>query len=93
MANESTNNLVQTNLIRANPVEIHSSLKEAVADGLLNIIYQRVAGEGRYGKVLYRDKPSSTLTSGFLLPPLRAGSGMDENTSPIRLTSQGMDIQ
>lgn len=77
---------------RANPSEIDTTRKEAVADALLNILYGRVSGGGNYGKVIFGNKPHGVLVSGFLLPRRRVDDG-DEVTSPIWISSHGLDFQ
>lgn len=77
---------------RSNPFVIDTTRKEAVADSLLNIVYSRISGGGDYGKVIYGNKPSSTLVSGFLLPRRQIDDG-DEVTSPIWISSHGLDFQ
>lgn len=79
-------------ITRSNPFNIDTSLKEAVADSLLNIVYSRISGGGEYGKVIYGNKPSSSLISGFLLPRRQVDDG-DEVTSPIWISSHGLDFQ
>ncbi|MBZ0132421.1 MAG: hypothetical protein K8F53_07405 [Rhodocyclaceae bacterium] len=78
--------------VRTDPFKIDSSLKEAVADGLLNITHARVAGTGEFGQVLYGIRPRSLLVSGFLLP-MRDQDDGDEVTSPIWIASHGLDFQ
>lgn len=77
---------------RANPGDIDTTKKEAVADGLLNILYDRVSGGRQFGRVIYGGKPSSLLISGFLLPRQQMKDG-DEITSPICISSHGLDFQ
>lgn len=77
---------------RVNPADIDTSRKEAVADSILNILYGRVAGGGDYGEVIYGNKPRGVFVSGFLLPRKRADDG-DEVTSPIWISSHGLDFQ
>ena len=69
-------------LRRVEPKNIPASTKEAVADGLLNIIGARASGTGEFGQVLYGSKPSERLTSSFLLPQ-RVDDDHDEVLSPI----------
>lgn len=77
---------------RSNPFILDTSRKEAVADSLLNIVYSRISGGGDYGKIIYGTKPSSALVSGFLLPRRQIDDG-DEVTSPIWISSHGLDLQ
>ncbi|WP_201211589.1 helicase-related protein [Rhodocyclus purpureus] len=79
-------------LLRANPQEIDTSLKEAVADSFLNILYARISGGGDFGRTVYGAKPSSCLVSGFLLPRRAVDDG-DEVTSPIWISGHGLDFQ
>jgi len=78
--------------LRVNPHQIDSSLKEAVADSLLNILYSRVSGSDEYGRTIFGATPSKALVSGFLLPRRSINDG-DEVTSPIWISGQGLDFQ
>jgi hypothetical protein len=78
---------------RVQPLSINPMLKEAVAEGLLHTIYNRVAGEGEYGDILYGDKPSNLLSAGFLLPADQPGEGDDSEISPIKIVGTGIDLQ
>lgn len=78
--------------LRCDPEHIPSSLKEAVADSLANIIYGNVAGSGEFGALMYGAPPSRLLGSGFLLPQRESDDG-DEVTSPIWISSHGLDLQ
>lgn len=78
---------------RVNPIDIHASLKEAVADSLLNVTYARISGGGHFGHVLYGGKPRRLLSSGFLLPAAETIGDADEVTSPIHISSHGLDFQ
>src|SRR4051812_31912645 len=81
-----------TELKRVEPKDIDPTAKEAVVDGLLNLIAARVSGAGRSGAVLYGSKPSQQLCSGFLLPASSATEA-DEVNSPIRIRTHGLDFQ
>jgi hypothetical protein len=77
---------------RADPKSIHTSLKEAVVDALLNVVHARVSAAGEFGQVLYGTRPRNLINSGFLLPMRRREEG-DEVTSPIWISSHGLDFQ
>lgn len=76
----------------ANPDEISSTLKEAVVDSLLNQTYAQLSGQGPTGKYLFGARPRALLNSGFLLPQ-RNITGDDEVTSPIWISSHGLQMQ
>ena len=78
---------------RVDPIGIPALVKEAVADALVGLTYSRVAGTGQSGRELFNGRPSDQLVSGFLLAPKKALDAEDEVTSPIRITSQGLDFQ
>ncbi|MCL8315533.1 hypothetical protein M9Y48_13155 [Enterobacter cloacae subsp. cloacae] len=78
--------------LRANPAEISSTLKEAVVDSLLNLTYAQLSGQGETGEYLYGARPRTLLNSGFLLPQ-RNPLGDDEVTSPIWVSSHGLQMQ
>ncbi|ENU2131614.1 DEAD/DEAH box helicase family protein [Salmonella enterica] len=78
--------------LRANPAEISSTLKEAVVDSLLNLTYAQLSGQGEAGEYLYGARPRTLLNSGFLLPQ-RNPLGDDEVTSPIWVSSHGLQMQ
>ncbi|MEK7322078.1 MAG: helicase-related protein [Pseudomonadota bacterium] len=67
-------------------------MKEAVADAVGNIIYGNVSGAGEFGTVVYGAAPSRLFVSGFLLPQRETDDG-DEVTSPIWISSHGLDLQ
>lgn len=77
---------------RSDPEKIPSSLKEAVADSVANITYGNVSGAGEFGAVVYGAPPSRLFVSGFLLPQRETDDG-DEVTSPIWISSHGLDLQ
>ena len=77
---------------RIDPVEIPSTLKEAVVDSLLNLTYSQISGQGPTGQYLFGARPRALLSSGFLLPQ-HSASGDDEVTSPIWVSSHGLQMQ
>jgi hypothetical protein len=77
---------------RRDPRAIHTSLKEAVAAALVNITHARISGAGSYGELIYGTRPRNTLASGFILP-MRGTEEGDEVTSPIWISSHGLDFQ
>lgn len=78
--------------LRDDPAKISSTLKEAVVDSLLNLTYAQISGQGSTGKYLFGARPRTLLNSGFLLPQ-RNQSGDDEVTSPIWISSHGVQMQ
>ena len=62
--------------LRTDPEKIPSSLKEAVADAVGNIIYGNVSGAGEFGTVVYGAAPSRRFVSGFLLPQRETDDGV-----------------
>jgi hypothetical protein len=79
-------------ILRADPAVIPSTLKEAVVDSVLNLTYAQVSGQGPTGQHLFGARPRAMLNSGFLLPQ-RSPSGDDEVTSPIWVSSHGLQMQ
>lgn len=79
-------------ILRADPAVIPSTLKEAVVDSILNLTYAQVSGQGPTGQYLFGARPRALLNSGFLLPQ-RSPSGDDEVTSPIWVSSHGLQMQ
>lgn len=77
---------------RSDPRNISSTLKEAVVDSILNLTYSQVSGQGISGSELFGAKPTALLNSGFLLPQ-RNPQGDDEVTSPIWISSHGLQMQ
>lgn len=69
--------------------EIDVELKEAICDGLVNMITRRVSGSDEAGRVVFGKSPSRSVFSGQLLPRLRAD--VDE-TSDIRIAAVGIDF-
>lgn len=76
---------------RVNARDIPDTLKEAVADALLNTLTQRLSGVGDYGALVFGTRPRNALASGFLLPR-RENSDGDEVSASIRITSHGLDF-
>lgn len=79
-------------LVRKDPSAISATLKEAVVDSILNLTYARLSGQGSTGRYLFGARPRALLNSGFLLPR-RSPSGDDEVTSPIWISSHGIQLQ
>ena len=76
---------------RSDPRGIRDTLKEAVADALLNLLTARLSGGGDSGRVIFGTKPRTALSSGFLLPFDEVNDG-DEETASIRIGAHGMDL-
>jgi hypothetical protein len=79
-------------VMRENPAKVSTTLKEAVVDALLNITHAHISGAEEFGKHLYGARPRTLLNSGFLLP-MRDEDGDDEVTSPIWISSHGLQLQ
>jgi hypothetical protein len=79
-------------LTRTDPGNLNATVKEAVADAIINITHAHVSGAGSVGKVLFGARPRTLLNSGFLLPQLTTEGG-DEVTSPIWISSHGIQLQ
>lgn len=79
-------------VLRADPAQVDPTLKEAVVDSLLNLTYAQLSGQGPTGQYLFGARPRALLNSGFLLPQ-RNVSGDDEVTSPIWVSSHGIQMQ
>lgn len=79
-------------VLRADPAAIPTTLKEAVVDSVLNLTYAQLSGQGPTGQYLFGARPRALLNSGFLLPQ-RSPSGDDEVTSPIWISSHGLQMQ
>ena len=79
-------------VIRRDPTKIPSTLKEAIADSLCNLTFGNVSGSGAFGEYVFGAPPSKIFVSGFLLPHRGTDDG-DEVTSPIWISSHGMDLQ
>ena len=89
--------MANTKLKRVNPKSIDTTLKEAVSEGLLFELYQRVSGSGSHGSVLLGDRPSSYFISGFLqpayIPRLINPRTIDSTNNPIHVITTGVDLQ
>ena len=79
-------------VLRADPAKLSPTLKEAVVDSLLSLTYAHLSGQGSTGQYLFGARPRALLNSGFLLPQ-RNATGDDEVTSPIWVSSHGLQIQ
>lgn len=79
-------------VVRCDPANIPSSLKEAVADSLCNLTFGTVSGSGSFGEYVFGAPPNKVFVSGFLQPQRNIDDG-DEVTSPIWISSHGMDLQ
>ncbi|MFT4508565.1 helicase-related protein [Caballeronia sp. 15711] len=84
---------MNSNVMRADPATISTTLKEAVVDSLLNLTFSRISGHGEEGRILFGSRPRAILASAFLLPPIHAQGTGDEVTQPIRITAHGLDFQ
>lgn len=80
-------------LLRADPLQIPTALKEAVVDSLVNLTFQRISGHGPEGEVLFGARPRSLLSSAFLLPVPAGSISGDEVTQPIQICAHGLDFQ
>ncbi|WP_321858964.1 DEAD/DEAH box helicase family protein [Paraburkholderia tropica] len=78
-------------VLRADPNGIPSTLKEAVVDSILNLTYAQLSGQGKTSQYIFGARPTALLNSGFLLPQ-RSPTGDDEVTSPIWISSHGMQM-
>lgn len=79
-------------VLRADAAKIPPTLKEAMVDSLLNLTYAQISGQGPTGQNIFGARPRALLNSGFLLPQ-RSISGDDEVTSPIWISSHGLQMQ
>lgn len=77
---------------RSDPSAISTTLKEAVVDSLVTMTHAQVSGAGEFGRVLFGARPRTLLNSGFLLPKPEVEGG-DEVTSPIWISSHGLQVQ
>jgi hypothetical protein len=80
-------------IVRADPATIPTTLKEAVVDAILNLTHSHVSGAGETGRYLFGGTPRMLLNSGFLLPQRDASGSGDEVTSPIWVSSHGIQLQ
>lgn len=75
------------------------TLKEAVTQGVVGRIYERVSGRGPDGEVLFGNKPRQALHAGFLLPVTQEfmapeAPNMDEAIDrQVIIRTHGMDFQ
>jgi len=86
------NGEVGNTVTRSDPDTIDSTLKEAVAHGILGSVFQRLSGAGQVGFILKGEKPSRRLTSAFLMPANPNETTLDDETSPTRITGTGFDF-
>lgn len=82
----------QSEVCRVDPGKLPTSMKEAVVDALVNLVYAHVSGAGSVGKFLFGARPRTVLNSGFILPQ-KSPDGDDEVTSPIWISSHGVQLQ
>lgn len=82
----------QSEVCRVDPNALPTSMKEAVVDSLVNLVYAHVSGSGTVGKCLFGARPRTVLNSGFVLPQ-QSPAGDDEVTSPIWISSHGVQLQ
>ena len=80
-------------LLRADPSEIPTTLKEAVVDALVNLTFRRISGHGPDGDVLFGFRPRSLFCSAFILPRPATLGESDEVTQPIHISAHGLDFQ
>lgn len=69
-----------------------TEVKEAIVDALLGLALNRCSGAGHDGTVIYGMRPSSRFVSGFLLPRFDE-TGLEDETSDIRIATMGVDFQ
>jgi len=67
---------------RADPKSIHTSLKEAVVDALLNVVHARVSAAGEFGQVLLWHPSTEPHKLRVSSADASSGEG-DEVTSPF----------
>ena len=84
--------MLQSEVCRVDPNALPTSMKEAVVDSLVNLVYAHVSGNGSVGKCLFGARPRTVLNSGFVLPQ-QSPAGDDEVTSPIWISSHGVQLQ
>ena len=70
---------------------IPQELKEAVCNALVNFTVARVSGSDFEGRILYGRTPRRSIVSGQLLPRFDP-TGLDDETSDIRIAALGMDF-
>lgn len=81
-----------SSVLRVEPTRIHTTIKEAVVDSLLGMVHAEISGASRHCKYLFGTRPRLLLNSAFLLPQIDA-EGDDEVTSPIWISSHGLQFQ
>jgi hypothetical protein len=79
-------------ITRSDPSRISTTLKEAVVDAIVTMTHSQISGAGEFGKVIFGARPRTLLNSGFILPNPEVDIG-DEVTSPIWISSHGMQVQ
>ena len=75
---------------------ITENLKEAVAESILNGLYQRAAGIGEFGLHVVDKKPSQRFVSGFIESfglASRLSNDVDASVNPIHIISHGFDVE
>ena len=70
---------------------IGEEVKEAVCDGLVNLIVDRVSGADEHGRVIFGRSPRRAIFSGQLLPRFD-DNGQEDETSDIRIAAIGLDF-
>lgn len=78
-------------LLNTSAVPDMELLKEAVCDSLINLTFARVSGFGDTGAIVFGRKPSRHFVSGALLPGFDP-SGLEDETSDIRINTHGLDL-
>jgi hypothetical protein len=78
--------------MRGNEARDLTEAKEGLVDALLSLTMRRCTGEGPEGAVIYGVRPSAKLVSGFLLPRFDP-TGLEDETSDIRIATMGVDLQ
>lgn len=81
---------------RTDPLIISKTLKEAVAESLVNGIFEYISGGGEKGKLVVGNRPSIKFSSGFLEPKYIASNGsqnIDASLNPMHIISAGYDFQ
>ena len=83
--------MAEPRALDAMPWDERQQLKEAVCDAVLERTRRVVSGEGAHGAVVLGEKPSRTLSSGFILPRLNEDG--DDESSDIKIAAHGMDLR
>jgi hypothetical protein len=73
-------------------VSSHQELKEAVCDAIVNLTTDHVSGRGNSGTTVYARSPKRAFVSGLLLPRYDE-QGVEDETSDIRISALGIDLQ